>query len=104
MLYNLDRAKQFLPMDALKGFREALEEKEKEVFKKIDLLEDSEAYLSWQLNLLKVNMWVTITYYKINTYQKISGWINKLNYTYKYLTINNEKIFFSDIIKIYIGE
>ena len=37
-----DRASQFIPFDALKGFREALRQKEKEVEKKQDMLYISE--------------------------------------------------------------
>ena len=40
MQNNLDRAKQFLPFDALKGFRKALEEKEKIYENKKDLSDD----------------------------------------------------------------
>ena len=35
MVNNVDRAKQFLPFDALKGFKEALELKEIEIEKSI---------------------------------------------------------------------
>ena len=38
---KLDRAKQFLPFDALSGFREALREKEIEYEEKIELTEQT---------------------------------------------------------------
>ena len=43
---NIERAKQFLPFDSLKGFRKALIEKEKEIEGKYTILEDKQAILN----------------------------------------------------------
>ena len=48
-----DRARQFLPFDALKGYKEALKEKQKVIIPKKQLSEDDEQILSFKLNQIK---------------------------------------------------
>lgn len=97
---RIDRAKQFLPFDALKGLREELEKREKE-YAKCEKRELSE-YEAEKLNekIKKINdCFVKIKYYKNGEYVTVSGTV-KVNYSYRYLFVNEEKIFFSDILEI----
>ena len=59
-----DRAKQFLPFDALKGFREALEEAEIEQEEKRDLSEDFYNELEKEFNKIQIGIYIKINYYK----------------------------------------
>ncbi len=95
-----NRARIFLPMDALRGFKEALQEKETLKEERKILLEDEQILLSNQLLNLKENLSVLIKYYDICNYQVIKGKITNINYTYKYLYVDNTKINFNDIINI----
>ena len=51
---NLDRARQFMPFDALKGLQEALREKEREIESRRELSEESLAELNEQLQRAKI--------------------------------------------------
>ena len=95
-----NRARIFLPMDALRGFKEALLEKEVLKEERKVLLEDEQILLSNQLLSLKENLSVLIKYYDIYNYQVIKGKVTNINYTYKYLYVNDTKINFNDIINI----
>lgn len=97
---RIDRAKQFLPFDALKGLREELEKREKE-YAKCEKRELSE-YEAEKLNekIKEINgCFAKIKYYKNGEYVTLSGTV-KVNYSYRYLFVDEEKIFFSDICDI----
>ncbi len=94
---RVDRAKQFLPFDALKGLKEELEKREKETLK-CEKKELSE-YETEQINekLKKANgVNLQVEYYKNGEYVKLKG-IAKVNCSLKCLIVNDEKIFFDDI-------
>lgn len=58
-----DRAKLFLPFDALKGFREALAEKERIVVPKTELSEDRKEELDRLLHQIKPGDIITVVYF-----------------------------------------
>ena len=64
MASRVSRAKQFLPFDALVGFREALKEKETEYEAKKELTEDSYEELENSLNRLENGRMAKIKFYK----------------------------------------
>lgn len=97
---NLDRAKQFLPFDALKGFTEALLEIEKNRDTKKDLFIDITQKINQQLLKLKKGTFLTIKYYYKTEYIETSGTITKIDFTNKYIHILNSKILFDDILEI----
>ena len=71
-----DRAKIFMPFDALKGYKEALGEKEKVVVEKIEL------------------------YYENDEYIEVFGLISKIDYQSEYLVVVKKKIFWNNIYRI----
>lgn len=77
------RAKQFLPFDALPGFKEALKEKEIKKEAKIELAEDSLQELESKLNELEKGSIIKLTYYKNNRYIETIGIIAKIDYMRK---------------------
>lgn len=95
-----DRAKQFMPFDALKGFREALREKEKIIVSKIDLSEETKAVLNYKLQQINRNDIVTIVYFYRDEYLKITGMVSRIDITARVLKIVNTKINFEDIYDI----
>lgn len=95
-----ERAKQFMPFDALKGFREALKEKEKIIVPKMLLSEETREELDRKLVQMKKNDIVTVVYYTEGEYLKITGMISRLDTTAKVLKVVNTKILFENIYDI----
>ena len=102
MQTNIDRAKQFLPFAALKGYNEALRQKEKELeyINKYELSIDKIDEITNKLNNLDKNKLIKIKYYHNHNYITIEGYIKKIDDIYKYLVINNNNIYFKDILEI----
>ena len=97
MLSREERARQFLPFNALKGFNDALKEKEIEYVEKVELSEDCLNEISEILNLLEVGIKVKIKYYHHKQYIEIKG-----NSIKKKILVDNVLINFADILKIVI--
>lgn len=95
-----ERARQFLPFDALKGFEEALREKEIEAVEKIELAEEQIEEISNQLKLLEKGSEIEIIYYEKQQYFKMIGKVEKIDSRKKQLYVNEKKINFVDIFKI----
>ncbi len=95
-----DRAKQFIPFDAVKGLQEALREKERIIVPKIELAEDYREELDRIIRMLKVTDMVTVVYFHDSEYVKITGLISQINENAGYLQIVNTKIAYKDIFKI----
>jgi len=97
---KVDRARQFLPFDALKGFREACEKESELIYEKIEFSDDKNEDLNNKLSKLKIGELVSIIYYKDKRYIKICGMLSKIDYTYRYIMIVKEKINIDDIYEI----
>ncbi len=92
-----DRASQFMPFAALKGYEEALRAKEKIVVPKVELSDDALEFLDYQLKQLKVGDYVEVTYYEDESYIKKSGLVSKINTKARYFTVVTTDISFDDI-------
>lgn len=95
-----DRAKQFMPFDAVKGLQEALREKERIIVPKVELAEDYREELDRITRMLKVTDMVTVIYFHDSEYVQITGLVSMINENAGYLQIVNTKIDFKDIFKI----
>lgn len=96
-----DRAKQFMPFAALKGYPEALRKKEKIVVPRIEITEDYAQELDRKLQDIRVNDEVTVIYFYKNEYLKLTGIVSKLEKESRYIKIVNTKIAFSDLYDIW---
>lgn len=94
----IERAKQFMPFDALKGFKEALKDKEKIIVDKIDLCEDAIIEINNILINLKVGDIVKVVYFKQNEYIEVTGMISKIKNDF--FVIVKEKIMYNNIYRI----
>lgn len=99
-----ERAKQFMPFDALKGFKEALRAKEKLVVEKKELSDDDVYQLNEALSALKKGMLVEASYYADGEYILQKGIVTKLNKSLKYLVIVKTKIEFDSLQSLIIEE
>ena len=97
---RLDRAKQFLTFDALKGFQEALREKEKVLEQKVELEEEESKRINDIICSLKENEKIEIMYYDENCYRKEMIQIKKLSLQQGKIIINHRIFCFKDIRNI----
>lgn len=97
---KLERAKIFLPFDALKGFQEALREKEKILVEKKILSIGEKEKISKKLIQVKKGMIIKVVYFENNEYIELEGMVSLINFTYKKLKIVKKEIYFNDILEI----
>lgn len=97
---NTDRAKQFASFDALKGYREALLEKERIRTPKKLLSEDRLAELDQILCRLQPGDQIKICYFSQDTYVEQTGVLTRIDSFKKYIKLDETSISFSDILDI----
>lgn len=100
MVNKNDRARQFMPFDALKGYKEALQEKRKIKINKKELTEDDISELSYKINQIQKNMIIKVIYYNKEEYLEVEGMVSKIDFDNRYVTIVKTKIKFDNILKI----
>ena len=94
------RAKQFMPFDALSGFHEALEAKERQVVPKMELSEDYREELDRKMQEIALRDIVSAVYFYKDEYRKVTGMVSKIETNERYLQIVQTKIPFDDLLDI----
>ena len=104
MMTREQRAKQFMPFDAMKGLQEALRDREERHSRveRHDISEEDQEENSIVLSKLINGMIVEINYYCHFHDVVRSGTVTGISYAYRFLKMDEEKIFFDDIYKITI--
>lgn len=103
MVYKMsqeDRAKQFMPFAALKGYPEALRKKEKIIVPKMDFSEEYQEELDRKLRQVQKNDIITVVYYCKDEYLKLTGMVSRIDETARILKIVNTRIPFDDLCDI----
>lgn len=95
-----DRAKQFMPFAALKGYPEALRKKEKIIVPKAEVSEEYAEALDRKLRRVKKNDIITVVYFHEGEYLKKTGMVSRIDETARVIKIVNTKILFDDIYDI----
>ncbi len=98
-----NRAKQFMPFAALKGYEEALRAKEKIVVEKVELSEEKKAELNRKLFQIEKNDIINVVYFAKGEYIRIEGMVSRMDRDAGLLKIVNTKIPFSDIYDLWGG-
>jgi len=98
-----DRARQFLPFDALTGFQELLRQKEVEIEERKNLTEESYNELEEKLNSVDIGNEIGICYYSNYKYINISGILKKIDYSKKKILLDDIFINIKDIVDIVIS-
>ena len=96
------RAKQFMPFDAMKGLQEALRDRE-ERHSRVErhgISEEEQEALSAVLNRLSKGDKIRISYYSHFHDVEKAGTVTAVNYAYRFLKVDEEKIVFDDIYMI----
>lgn len=100
MLSRIERAKQFLPFDAVKGLQFALREKENLCMNKVELSDEQIENISNLLGVMKIGDSIEVVYYDNKQYKKIQGKVTKISNVKKSIAIDNVEVFFIDIFSI----
>ena len=99
-----DRAKQFMPFAALKGYDELVKKQEKTISPRKEMSEYKADRLSSKLNLVKKGMVIKVLYYHKDGYIKTEGMVSRIDFTARYLIVIKTKIDFDDIHDISFDE
>ena len=97
---HADRAMQFAPFAALKGYYECVRMQERITEPKKELSEDEADVISNTLNKLRVGITVKIRYYDVDAYTNIEGVVTEINTPYRRLKVVKTVIPFDDIYTI----
>lgn len=95
-----ERAKQFMPFAALKGYPAALRKKEKIVVPKVQLSEEAAEDLDFKMRQVQKNDMITVIYFNKNEYLKVTGLVSRIDKTARILKVVRTKINFDDIYDI----
>lgn len=99
---NIERAKQFLPFSALKGYYTLIKEKEKVIESRKVLSDDELERLQNEFLKINIGMIVKIKYYLVDHYEEIEGMVSKIDLIYKKIQIVKTEINIKDIIDLKI--
>lgn len=104
MMTREQRAKQFMPFDAMKGLQEALRDREERHSRveRHEISEEDQEANSIVLSKISNGSKVRISYYCHFHDVVRSGTVTGLSYAYRFLKMDEEKIFFDDIYNITI--
>lgn len=95
-----DRARQFAPFSALKGFHELIKQKEKVITAKKELSEDELIKLSEKVLQIEKGMMAKVVHFCEGEYNSTEGVVTGIDTVYRTITIVKKKIRFGDIIDI----
>ena len=99
---NLERAKQFMPFAALRGYEEVIEGVASVYQPKIDLSDDEKEEISNVLIKIKKGDMCKINYYAERGYKTITGLVSLIDIINKKITIIKTPIPFEEIKEIEI--
>ena len=99
---KIEAAKQFMPFDALNGFRSILREKEKIKEERIELTDESKEEISDKLSQLREGDCIEVKFYRNEKYEKIKDKIKRIDYRNKEIKLNKETIRFFNIVELRI--
>lgn len=92
-----ERAKQFMPFAALKGYPEALRRREKVIVPKIEVSEDYAEELDRKLHQVKKGDMISVTYFCKGEYIKQTGMVSGIDSASGILKVVHNGIRFEDI-------
>ena len=95
-----ERAKQFMPFAALKGYPEALRKKERITVPKKELSEEYAEILDRELRRIRKNDMVTVVYFSGGEYLRRTGMVGRIDKDARVIQVVDTKIAFDDICEI----
>lgn len=106
MMTRKERAKQFMPFDAMKGLQEALRAKEERHMRtqKREISQEDKERNSKVLSDVRKGMKISVDFWCAFHDVTLEGTVTAINFVYKFLKIDDCKINFDDVYKITITE
>lgn len=98
MRKKVDRARLFLSYDALKGFKELLQEDT--TIPRKELCEDQYYELNWKIHQIQEGDTIEVVYYTGSSYSQIRGIVQTVNLNDHYIYINHHKIQLKNICSL----
>ena len=95
-----NRAKQFAPFAALKGFEDTIKWQEKVYVEKKELSEEMLQELDNKFKQIHKNDIITVVYYNKGEYLKVTGMVSRIDIPVRVVQIINTKIKFDDIYDV----
>lgn len=99
-----DRAKQFMPFAALKGYTEALRRKEKILVPRKELAPDYQEELDREFKKIRKNDMISVIYFCHGEYRKVTGLVSKIDKNKRKLTIVHTEIPLDDLYAVWREE
>ena len=96
----LQRAKQFMPFAALKGFQELLEETARYTENRKELSEEQLEELDRQLYSMVRGQRVRVVYYTRGQYHQVEGVLDAINPVHRTIKVQGKQIPLSQITKL----
>lgn len=97
---HADRAMQFAPFAALKGYYECVKAQERQTQPRRTVSDEDAEAISNTLNKLRPGIEVKVRYYDVDAYTTIKGIVSEVNYPYRKLKVIKTSITFDDIYSI----
>lgn len=98
---QVDRARQFMPFAALKGYYDLLRTREVVPEPRHELTEEEAAALSAKMAQVRPRMLVTVTHYQDGGYRETCGLVSAIDVAARVLTVVKQAIRFDDIRDIH---
>lgn len=96
----LQRAKQFMPFAALKGFQELLEETAQYKESRKELSEEQLEVLDRQCKGLVIGNFVSVVYHNGRAYDTVQGRLQKVDAVYRTMTVGEVTVPMSHIVRV----
>lgn len=102
MMMREQRAKQFMPFDAMKGLAEALKDREERHTRvpKHGISEEDQELISETLCKVEKGSKVFLSYYSNFHDVEKEGIVSDINRPFRFFRVDEEKIFFDDLYEI----
>lgn len=95
-----DRAKQFMPFAALKGYEKALKKKEKVIVPRAELSEEAEQDIDRALHLVRHGDMLRVIYYFDGEYISLTGMVSGIDFEARTLRIVNTVIPMGELLSL----
>lgn len=92
-----ERARQFIPFAALRGYYDLIRERERVTEPKRELTEEHAQMLSRKMSQVRKGMMLSVVYYHTDAYETMEGLVTAFDPMYRSITIVKTKIPLDDV-------
>ena len=99
---NVERARQFMPFAALRGFEELIQRESASPTPRRELSDYEAELLSKKMRRVEKGLLVRVTYYKTDSYVTLDGMVSEIDFTMRHFRVIKTVIPFDDVLDIEI--